>query len=166
MGCTDLSQPSSDLDKPPSLKDSQLTLPDRTLLFASPHVLSDPLINLYTETYTLFTSLQRIVASSFRLPSHGAADMWDKKGNLILDGLLGPPGAETVGHMRRLVIMYIEELAKLRGDPNLDVSPIDYTVITAHLLRRKQSYASMRSTMFSILPKYYIYHRMGEVRGC
>jgi hypothetical protein len=115
-------QPASDPNKPPTLTGPRMALPDRTLLFASPHVLSDPLINLYTETYTLFTSLQRIVSSSFRLPSLGAADAWDNKGNLVLNCLLGPPGAETVGHMRRLVMMYIEELAKLRGTPDLGVS--------------------------------------------
>lgn len=44
------------------------------------------------------------------------------KGKVAMDGLLGPPGAETVGHMRRLAMMYIEELAKLRVSADLDVS--------------------------------------------
>ncbi len=48
----------------------------------------------------------------------------------MLDGLLGPPGAETVGHMRRLVMMYIEELAKLRSTPDIDVGGIVWTWLT------------------------------------
>lgn len=31
-----------------------------------------------------------------------------------MEGLLGPPGAETIGHIRRLVGMYIEEIVRLR----------------------------------------------------
>lgn len=37
-----------------------------------------------------------------------------------VDGLLGPPGAETVGHIQRLVGMYVEEVVKLRES---DVDP-------------------------------------------
>lgn len=51
---------------------------------------------LYAETYTLFVSLQQIAASSMRL------DNWD-----------GPPSAETIVHMNRLVSMYLEEVAKM-----------------------------------------------------
>ena len=112
-------KPSADPSKDPVLNDPKLALPDRILLFAFPHVLSDALINLYTETYTLFTSLQRIFAASFRLPSVIGADVLDTKD---IESLLGPPGAETVGHMRRLVMMYIEELTKLRSTPDVDVN--------------------------------------------
>lgn len=76
----------------------------------------------------MFVSLQRIVASSIRLPGldsdrpSALAEVWDDKGNLVgLDGLLGPPNAETIIHMRRLVQMYLEELVKLR-DADVDVS--------------------------------------------
>lgn len=90
-----------------------LTFPDRHLIFTSQTFLPPPLLAFYSETYTLFTSLQRIVASSFRMP---AVDSRDRK------DVLGPPGAETVGHMRRLVGMYLEEILKLREAPELDVS--------------------------------------------
>lgn len=83
--------------------------------------------SVYADTYTLFISLQRIIASSMRLPvpgseANGLAEVWDNNGNLVsLDGLLGPPGAETIVHMRRLVDMYLEEVAKLR-EADMDVS--------------------------------------------
>jgi nuclear pore complex protein Nup85 len=86
--------------------------------------------NLYNESHTLFTSLQHIVASAIRLPAPGqglnarglgVAEVWDKRGNQIgVEGLLGPPGAETVGHIQRLVGMYVEEVVKLRES---DVDP-------------------------------------------
>lgn len=86
--------------------------------------------NLYIESHTLFTSLQHIVASSIRLPTPGqglnarglgVAEVWDKKGHQLgVEGLLGPPGAETVGHIQRLVGMYVEEVVKLRES---DVDP-------------------------------------------
>jgi hypothetical protein len=51
--------------------------------------------------------------------------VWDKQGNLVgVEGLIGPPGSETVGHMRRLVMMYLEELLKLRESDGIDVSDI------------------------------------------
>lgn len=73
----------------------------------------------------MFTSLQHIVASEMRLPSPGqqglnarglgVAEVWDKKGHQTgIEGLLGPPAAETIGHIRRLVGMYIEEINRLR----------------------------------------------------
>ena len=71
---------------------------------------------LYTESYTLFSSLQRIFASSMRLPNGGA---WEKQN---LEALIGPPGAETVGHMRRLGMMYLDELSRLREANDVDVS--------------------------------------------
>lgn len=108
------------------------TKSDRVVYFGASTTLSNPLVNLYTETYTLFVSLQRIVASSIRLPDDrngadprdfGMAEVWDKHGKLVGAGsLLGPPGAETVGHMRRLVDMYLEEISKLRNADDVDVS--------------------------------------------
>jgi nuclear pore complex protein Nup85 len=109
-----------------------LSLSDAALYFAAPTTLPDPVLNFYTETYTLFTSLQRIVASSVRLPipsnsidarGFGMAEAWDKSGHLVgVKGLLGPPGAETVGHMRRLVGMYLEEIVRLREAEGIEVS--------------------------------------------
>ena len=100
-----------------------MSISDKFIFFSSPRTLPDPLINLYAETYTLFASLQRIVAASFRLPSPGLNDALDSKAQLMeIEGMLGPPGAETVGHMARLVGMYLEEVNKLREDPDADVS--------------------------------------------
>ena len=71
-------------------------------------------MTFYTETYTLFTSLQRIVATGIRLPTvKPERDAWDGR------VALGPPGAETIQHMRRLVGMYLEELARLRDSEGL-----------------------------------------------
>lgn len=51
------------------------------------------------------------------------AEAWDKSGQLVgVEGLLRPPGAETVGHMRRLVGMYLEEVVRLREAESLEVS--------------------------------------------
>jgi nuclear pore complex protein Nup85 len=51
------------------------------------------------------------------------AEAWDKDGRLVgVEGLLGPPGAETVGHMRRLVGMYLEEITRLKETEALEVS--------------------------------------------
>jgi nuclear pore complex protein Nup85 len=89
-------------------------------------------VQFYSETFTLFTSLQQIVASSIRIPTAnnsinarglGMAEAWDENGRLVgVEGLLGPPGAETVGHMRRLVGMYLEEIMRLRETAALEVS--------------------------------------------
>ncbi|EIW66274.1 hypothetical protein TREMEDRAFT_70200 [Tremella mesenterica DSM 1558] len=113
-----------DPNKPLSLSDPRITMPDRTVYFASHTSIPNPVVTLYTESYTLFTSLQRIVASSIRLPSIGVgAEAWDKKGNLIgIEGLMGPPAAETIGHMRRLGMMYVEELAKVREAEGLEIA--------------------------------------------
>jgi nuclear pore complex protein Nup85 len=109
----------------------EVSLSDSTVYFAAPGTVPDPVFHFYTETYTLFTSLQRIVASSVRLPppthsidprGFGMAEAWDKAGRLVgVEGLLGPPGAETVGHMRRLVGMYLEEITRLREEQSLEV---------------------------------------------
>ncbi|KAL1411069.1 hypothetical protein Q8F55_002016 [Vanrija albida] len=111
-------------DKPAALTDPKLSTTDRTMYIASLNKFPPAVHNLYRETHTLFMSLQHIVASSIRLPQPGDAPFaqaWDSKGNLVaLDGLLGPPAAETVIHMRRLVDMYLEELNKLRATEDLD----------------------------------------------
>ncbi|ORY28255.1 Nup85 nucleoporin-domain-containing protein [Naematelia encephala] len=106
-------------------KVDNLSLPDRTVYFSSSSSFPEPLLSFYVETYTLFTSLQRIAAVDLRLPSEGirnvTAEAWDRHGNLVGAGsLLGPPGAETVGHMRRLVTMYLEELMRVREAEDLD----------------------------------------------
>lgn len=93
---------------------------DRAIYFASLNKFSMAARSFYAETYTLFMSLQSIVASSMRLPGLGAkghnpAEVWDANGDLVtVDSFLGPPNAETVVHMRRLVDMYLEEILKLR----------------------------------------------------
>lgn len=125
-------QPSRDPNSADKLSDPTLSLSDQTIYFASPTSLPDAVLNFYTETYTLFTSLQRIVASAIRLPiqsnridakGFGMAEAWDKQGQLVgVESLLGPPEAETVGHMRRLVGMYLEEIMRLRDTAQLEVS--------------------------------------------
>lgn len=86
---------------------------DKALYLTSLHDLPDAVISLYTGTYTLFTSLQRIVASSYQLPTPGHPSK--------ADIVLGPPEAETITHMRRIVAMYLEEVSKVTGAPDLDV---------------------------------------------
>lgn len=92
---------------------------DRIAYIASINNFAAPEQALYADTYTLFVSLQQIVASSMRLPD--SEDMWDAKGGMM-EGLLGPPNAETIVHMNRLVAMYLEEVSKLRAAEDLDVS--------------------------------------------
>ncbi|TXT13662.1 hypothetical protein VHUM_01029 [Vanrija humicola] len=114
---------SRESDKPAALTDPKLSTSDRTMYIASLNKFPGAVYNLYSETHTLFMSLQHIVASSIRLPrpGDGLAQAWDSKGNLVaLDGLLGPPAAETVIHMRRLVDMYLEELSKVPRTEDLD----------------------------------------------
>ncbi|KAK4687468.1 nuclear pore complex protein Nup85, partial [Tremellales sp. Uapishka_1] len=85
------------LDTAKEVEKASQTISDRTVYFSSPNVLSDPLIDLFTETYTLFTSLQRIVASS-----------------VSLDNVLQPPNSELISHMRRMTRMYGEEIARVK----------------------------------------------------
>lgn len=54
---------------------------------------------------------------SFKLPS----SVSDPKAILHMEGLHGPPGAETVGHMSRLVTLYLTAINTLREGPNLEV---------------------------------------------
>ncbi|WWD16071.1 hypothetical protein CI109_100496 [Kwoniella shandongensis] len=121
-------KPSSDPNQPPTLSKSDLTLPDRTLYFSSQHVLPDPLVSLYTESHLLFTSLQNIVAESLpqrRLTSgdNRITETWDRRGNLVdAQSLLGPPDAETIVHMRRLIDLYLDNLNDLRS--NQEVEPV------------------------------------------
>lgn len=77
----------------------------------------------------MFTSLQQIVADSGRrrLSSvgfgvNGGAESWDTKGNFGVEGLLGPPDAETVINMRRLADFYVDQLGDLKALPDIDVS--------------------------------------------
>ncbi|WVW82930.1 hypothetical protein I302_104945 [Kwoniella bestiolae CBS 10118] len=120
-------KPSSNPNEPSTLSEPSLSLSDRTIFFASLSSLPDPLVQLYTESHLLFTSLQQIVAESHsrRLPSVGLekiAEAWDKRGNLVgADGLLGPPDAETVIHMRRLADLYLDQLGELKSSQDVDV---------------------------------------------
>ncbi|WVQ98889.1 hypothetical protein IAU59_006020 [Kwoniella sp. CBS 9459] len=120
-------KPTENPNEAPTLADPEMTLSDRTIFFASLNSLPDPLIQLYTESHLLFTSLQQIVAESHlrRLPSlsnEKIAGAWDKRGNFVgAAGLLGSPDAETVMHMRRLADLYLDQLGELRG--GLDVEP-------------------------------------------
>jgi nuclear pore complex protein Nup85 len=112
----------------------KLSESERLLYFAAPHHTTKALHDFYLETATLFASLQQIVALGMRLPVPGAvrggvaragsvADAWNDKGQLLgADGLLAPPSTETVGHMRRLVDMYLEELVKIQ-DASTEVGP-------------------------------------------
>lgn len=79
----------------------------------------------------MFTSLQQIVADSGRrrLSSvgfgvNGGAESWDTKGNFGVEGLLGPPDAETVINMRRLADFYVDQLGDLKALPDIDVSSL------------------------------------------
>jgi nuclear pore complex protein Nup85 len=117
-------QSTPETSKASSSKVAPLPLVDQLVSFSSLSNISQPLATLYTESHTLFTSLQHIVASAIRLPvpgqglnarGLGVAEVWNKQGKQTsMEGLLGPPGAETVGHIRRLVGMYLEEVVKLR----------------------------------------------------
>ena len=86
---------------------TKLSSADKAIYFASPHTFSEEVINFYAETYTLFTSLQRIVASSYKITL-------DDVGLNGVDRVLGPPNAETIGHMSRVTLLYLDEVAKLR----------------------------------------------------
>jgi nuclear pore complex protein Nup85 len=100
---------------------AQPTVGDRVIHVASINAFAASEQRMYAETYTLFLSLQKIVASAIRLPDTNDVEMWDPAGG-ILESLLGPPSAETVSHMNRLVSMYLEEVSKLRTADGLDVS--------------------------------------------
>lgn len=78
-----------------------------------PPILED----FYSSTCTVFTNLQQIIASVIRLPAPGAASgVWDREGHLIaLDGVVGPPGPETVVHMRKIVDMYLQDIDRIRN---------------------------------------------------
>ena len=56
------------------------------------------------------------MAAGFKLPSPS------RYGGAIVERMLGPPGAETIGHMSRIALVYLEELAKLRETADLGVS--------------------------------------------
>ncbi|WWD09982.1 hypothetical protein V865_008114 [Kwoniella europaea PYCC6329] len=120
-------KPSANPNEPSTLAEPSLSLSDRTIFFTSLSSLPDPLVQLYTESHLLFTSLQQIVAESHsrRLPSIGLekiAEAWDRRGNLISpEGLLGPPDAETIMHMRRLADLYLDQLGELKANQDIDI---------------------------------------------
>lgn len=119
---SDRTKPSNDQNKPDTINSTTVSMPDRTVYFASSSLLSDQSLEFYAETYTLFTSLQRIVATSFKLPSPTRGG-WDEKLRLAeLNRLVGPPSAETIGHMSRVVALYLEEVGKVRESQDVDVS--------------------------------------------
>ncbi|WVQ78536.1 hypothetical protein IAT38_000622 [Cryptococcus sp. DSM 104549] len=100
-------KPSDDPNKPPKLADPKPALADGAIYFTSLHTLPAPLVNLYSESHLLFTSLQEIMAESTRvgLPSIGFGG----------DGILGQPDAEAVSNMRRLAEHYVFELDQLKS---------------------------------------------------
>ena len=56
------------------------------------------------------------MATGLKLPSPS------RYGGAVVERMLGPPGAETIGHMSRIALVYLEELAKLRETADLGVS--------------------------------------------
>ena len=110
-------QASNDPNKDATLKPPKLNPSDKVVYFASPSTVSNPLIDFYAETYTLFQSLQRIVATGYKMSS---PDIIDGR----LDTLLGPPGTETIGHMSRLMGMYEDEAEKLRDNEQAEVGVV------------------------------------------
>lgn len=101
--------------------------PHNQIYFAAPSVHSKPLLAFYRDTYTLFTSLQRIVSSGMtltRLRGDVEGESWESQvgGRKVPSDILGVPSAETIGHMGRLAGLYIGEIQKLRESPELDVS--------------------------------------------
>ncbi|ADV19526.1 conserved hypothetical protein [Cryptococcus gattii WM276] len=122
-------RPSDDPNKPAKLTDANPTVSDEAIIFASINSLPQPLIQLYTESHLLFTSLQQIVADSARrrLSSagfgvNGGAESWDTRGNFGTERLLGPPDAEAVINMRRLADFYVDQLGDLKTLPDIDAA--------------------------------------------
>lgn len=105
-------QPAADPNVSATLREPVASLSDQLISFTSLNEAPRPYVDFYAQSHTLFTSLQHIVASSIRLPSphRGANGVGD---------VLGPPGAETMSHIRRLVGMYVEEIARLK-DSDVD----------------------------------------------
>ncbi|WWC60964.1 uncharacterized protein I303_103541 [Kwoniella dejecticola CBS 10117] len=120
-------KPPTNPNEPAKLSDTSRAIPDKTIYFTVLNWLPESLVQLYTESHLLFTSLQQIVAESHnrRLPSVGldkVAEAWDRRGNLLgVDKLVGPPDAETVMHMRRLADLYLDQLGDLKGKQDVDV---------------------------------------------
>ena len=98
-----------------TLKTPALGASDKVVYFGSSHSFPDPLLDFFAETYTIFSSLQTIVAAGFKLPSPS------RYGGAVVERMLGPPSAETIGHMSRIALVYLEELAKIREMSELDV---------------------------------------------
>ncbi|WWC69332.1 uncharacterized protein I206_103270 [Kwoniella pini CBS 10737] len=120
-------KPSSNPNESSTISEPMRSVSDKTIYFTALNWLPQPLIQLYTESHLLFTSLQQIVAESHsrRLPSVGldkVAEAWDKRGNLVgIEGLLGPPDAETIMHMRRLADLYLDQLGDLKNNHEIDI---------------------------------------------
>ena len=93
------------------------SVPHNQIYFSSPYALSPPLLSFYRETYTLFTSLQRIVSSAINVPELLVGDI---KAGTWGHGAFGP-SAETIGHMGRLVGLYLLEMQKLRESQDIEV---------------------------------------------
>lgn len=118
-------KPSSDANKEATLSgDPSLTVSDRTVRLAAINNFAASEEKFYGSSYTLFSSLQKLVALSMRLPtSDTMGSVWDNNGNLLaVDGLLGPPAAETIIQMRRVVDYYLDDLNKMREVTDIDVS--------------------------------------------
>ncbi|ORX33416.1 Nup85 nucleoporin-domain-containing protein [Kockovaella imperatae] len=125
-------------DKP---RDHGLNVPHNQIYFSASNNLPDAVTSFYRETYTLFTSLQRIVSSAMRIPRLDEA-LQEKSFNVkeaIQEGdILVAPSAETIGHMGRLVGLYLGELQKLRESQILEA--LDRTTYEAvyHILHLAQ----------------------------
>ena len=123
-------QSSDNANRPTAAPKNGLTVTDKTMYFTAPHVLSDPLTTFYTETFTLYSSLQRIVATGMTLPRLDGRLNFDDKGVLMgPDGPFGTPSSETVGHMNRLVGLYLSELTALKNSPDISVGAF---ILSAH----------------------------------
>lgn len=71
-------------------------------------------MDFFSETFTAFTTLQRVVASHYKISpdDHGPAEV---------EALLGPPSAEVVGYIARIVAVYLDEIAKLAYVKDVEV---------------------------------------------
>ncbi|CAK9784044.1 hypothetical protein CC85DRAFT_281930 [Cutaneotrichosporon oleaginosum] len=109
-------QPSKKPDDPATLLDKELSLADNMLYISAINTFPPALEDFYSSTCTVFTNLQQIIASAIRLPEPDAASgVWDTDGHLVaLDGVVGPPRAETIVHMRKIVEMYLQDIDRIR----------------------------------------------------
>jgi nuclear pore complex protein Nup85 len=105
------------------LKDKELSLADNMVYISAINTFPPALEDFYSSTCTVFTNLQQIIASAIRLPAPGAASgVWDSEGHLVaLDGVVGPPRAETIVHMRKIVEMYLQDIDRIRHSEDVSV---------------------------------------------